>query len=169
MFCIRTIPVTLLAFIRPCASVAGIEEDVFVKVLKRIPLGVIIHMGSKFCLCQDVQFSIASITCIKLQIQWCLRTILLSGDIEKNPGPETLDFRCWNLNSIAAHGFLRVFSMEAYNSVYNYDLIGLVETHLDSTVDEERLSLDGYSLHRNDHPQNIKRCGVGLYVKDSPL
>ena len=57
--------------------------------------------------------------------------------------------------------------MEAYNSVYNYDLIGLVETHLDITVDEERLSLDGYSLHRNNHPQNIKRGGVGLYVKDS--
>ena len=57
--------------------------------------------------------------------------------------------------------------MEAYNSVYNYDLIGLVETQLDSTVDEEILSLDVYSLHRNDHPQNIKRGGVGLYVKDS--
>ena len=57
--------------------------------------------------------------------------------------------------------------MEAYNSVYNYDLIRIVETHLDSTVDEERLSLDGFSLHINDHPQNIKRGGVGLCVKDS--
>ena len=57
--------------------------------------------------------------------------------------------------------------MEAYNSVYNYDLIGLVETHLDSTIDEERLSLDGH--HRNDLPQNTKMGGVGVYVRILPL
>ena len=61
----------------------GIEEDVFVKVLKRIPLGVIIRLRSKFCLCRDVQFSIASITCFKLHIQWYLRIIPLSDDIKK--------------------------------------------------------------------------------------
>ena len=92
---------------------AGIEEDVFVKVLKRIQLDVIIHMRSKFYSCLDVQFSIESNTCIKLQIQWCLRTTLLSCDIEINPGPETLDFCCWNLNSIAAHDFLRVSLMDS--------------------------------------------------------
>ena len=43
----------------------------------------------------------------------------------------------------------------------------VVETHLDTTAEEERLSLDGYSLHKNNHPQNVKRGGVGLYVKDS--
>ena len=57
--------------------------------------------------------------------------------------------------------------MEAYNLVYNYDLIGIVETHLDSTIDEERLALDGYSFHKENHPQNVKRGGVRLYVKDS--
>ena len=57
--------------------------------------------------------------------------------------------------------------MEAYNSVYNYGSIGIVEIHLDRTVDDERLSLDGYSLHRHEHPQNIKMGSVGLYVKDS--
>ena len=49
----------------------------------------------------------------------------------------------------------------------NYDLIGIVEKHLDNTVDESRLSLDGYSLHKSNHPQNVKRGRVGLYVKDS--
>ena len=47
---------------------AGIEKDVFVKALKRIPFGTIIRMRSKFCSCLDVQFSIASITSFKLQI-----------------------------------------------------------------------------------------------------
>ena len=57
--------------------------------------------------------------------------------------------------------------IEAYNSVLNYDLIGIVETHLDSTVDEEGLSIDGYSFIKANHPQNVKRGGVGLYIKDS--
>ena len=60
------------------------------------------------------------------------RTILLSGDVETNPGPATLDFCTWILNSIFARDFLRVSLIEAYNSVYNYDLLGVVETHLDS-------------------------------------
>ena len=49
--------------------------------------------------------------------------------------------------------------MEAYNSVYHYDLIGIVETLLDRTVDEEKLSLNGYAFIKNNHPQNMKRGG----------
>ncbi len=105
-----------------------------------------------------------------LHAQWTVyRTILLSGDIETNPGPPfgSFNFCSWNLNSICAHDFLRVSLIEAYNSVYNYDLIGIVETHLDNTVDETKLALDGYSFHTSNHPQNVKRGGVGLYVKES--
>ena len=103
-----------------------------------------------------------------LHVQWLvLWTVLLSGDVETNPGPETLDFCTWNLNSITAYDFLRVSLIEAYNSVYKYDLIGIVETHLDSTIDKDRLTLEGYSFFKNNHPQNVKRGGVGLYVKDS--
>ena len=107
-------------------------------------------------------------TCYTLHTQWLVfATILLCGDVETNPGPETLDFCCWNLNSIATHDFLRISLIEAYNSVCNYDLMGIVETHLDSTVDEDRLALDGYTFHKENHPQDVKRGGVGLYVKDS--
>ena len=46
--------------------------------------------------------------------QWKIsRIILLSGDVEINPGPNTLDFCCWNLNNIAAHDFLRISLIEA--------------------------------------------------------
>ena len=92
-------------------------------------------------------------------------TILLCGDIEANPGPETLDFCCWNLNSIAAHDFLKISLIEAYNSVCNYDLIGIVETYIDRTVDEDRLALDGYTFHKENHPQDVKRGGVGTLRK----
>jgi len=108
------------------------------------------------------------IICYILCTLWLFsRAILLSGDIETNPGPGTLDFCTWNLNSIAAYDFLRVALLEAYNSVHKYDLIGIVETHLDTTINEARLALDGYTFHKSSHPQNMKRGGVGLYVKDT--
>ena len=144
-----------------------------VELLKRIPFAIIGLICFKNSAVRRIlflysYFYIGCLTCYTLHAQWLVfRTILLSGDIETNPGPDTLNFCTWNLNSITAHDFLRVSLMEAYNSVYNYDLIGIVETHLDSTIDEERLALDGYSFHKENHPQNVKRGGVGLYVKDS--
>ena len=74
-------------------------------------------------------------------------------------------FHSWLGDS--THDFLRVSLIEAYNSLYKYDLIGIVETHIDCTVDEDRLSLDGYTFIKENHPQNVKRGGVGLYVRDS--
>ena len=71
------------------------------------------------------------------------------------------------MNSICAHDFLRISLIEAYNTVYNYDLIGTVETHLDNTVDETKLATDGYSFYKSNHPQNGKQGGVGIYVKES--
>ena len=93
--------------------------------------------------------------------------IMLCGDVETNPGPDTFNFCCWNLNSITSYDFLRLSLFEAYNSVYKYDLIDVVGIHLNDTVDESRLQLDGYSFIKSSHPLNIKRGGVALYVKDS--
>ena len=79
--------------------------------------------------------------------------ILLTGEIEKNPGPNsgTFKFCTWNLNSILAYDFLRVSLLKAYNSVYKYDLIAITETHLDTKVIEEsKLRIDGYTfLNKN--------------------
>ena len=130
-----------------------------VELLKRILLGVIgliryKHAVIKQYLFQYAYFYIACMTCYTLHTQWLVfATILLCRDVETNPGPETLDFCCWNLNSIVAHDFLRISLIEAYNSVCNYNLIGIVETHLDSTVDEDRLALDGYTFYKKNHPQ----------------
>ena len=93
--------------------------------------------------------------------------MLLSGDIEMNPDPDTLSFCCWNLNSITAYDFVRFSLLEAYHSVYNNDLNGIVKTHHDDTVDKDRLALNRYTLYKANHPKNLKRGGVGLYVKDS--
>ena len=141
----------------------------------RMPLGFIYLFGlarHRYSFIKETVFVYAyfyavCMTCYIIYTQWGFRRILVSGDVETNPGPDTLDFCCWNLNSITAHDFLRVSLIEAYNSVYNYDLIGIVETHLDSTIDEGRLAIDGYTFVKSNHPQNVKRGGVGHYIKDS--
>ena len=42
-----------------------------------------------------------------------------------------------------------------------------METHLDSSFDEDKLGLNGYTFIKSNHPDNVKRGGVGLYIKDS--
>ena len=143
-----------------------------VELSKRIPLvvkGLIRYkrFAVKKLLFGYAYFYIVCMVGYTLHSHWVFRAILLSGDVETNPGPDTLSFCSWNLNSIIAHGFLRISILEAYNSVFSYDLIGIVETHIDSTVDEDKLALGGYRFIKNNHPQDIKRGGVGLYVKES--
>ena len=68
-----------------------------------------------------------------------IRLINLSGDIEKNPGPKSysaqyLTICHWNLNSIAAHNFIKVALLKAYFPVHNADIACLSETYPDSSV-----------------------------------
>ena len=55
--------------------------------------------------------------------------------------------------------------LAAYNSALNYDLICLTETFLDSTVDLNNLSINGYNLLRANHLDHVKRGGVYLYYR----
>ena len=59
-------------------------------------------------------------------------------------------------------------SLEAYNSVFNYDFICIIETYLNSTIssDNNNLNISGYNFTRADHPSNSKRGGVCIYYKE---
>ena len=48
-------------------------------------------------------------------------------------------------------------------------IICISETYLDSSIDENTLKLDGYSLIRADYRGNMKRGGVCLYYKENLL
>ena len=84
----------------------------------------------------------------------CMFLLLLicAGDIELNPGPRknnityTFFFCHWNIDSIAAHDFLKLSLLEAYNVDHKFDMICLSETFLDSSVssNDERLNMKGY-------------------------
>ena len=68
--------------------------------------------------------------------------ILLANDIELNPGDKHqyhenfFNFMNWNLNSLGKNNFERVKLIEAHNSLFNYDLISLCETSLNSETDK---------------------------------
>ena len=72
----------------------------------------------------------------------------LRGDVHHNPGPchgNSFRFCHWNLDSIAVNDFIKVPLIEAYNSVYNYDIITLSETYFESSKPNESISLTRFS------------------------
>ena len=73
----------------------------------------------------------------------------------------------WNLNSLSAHNFSKLTQLKAYISTYKHDFICLSETYLDSSIPDNLIEIEGYSLVRADHPDNIKRGGVCIYYKES--
>ena len=97
---------------------------------------------------------------------------MICGDIEINPGPrkdENLSICHWNLNSISAHNFVKFSSLQAFNSIHNFDLICISETFLDSSVaiDDSDLNFNGYNLVRSDHPSDVKRGGICIFYKET--
>ena len=74
-----------------------------------------------------------------------------------------------NLKSITAHNFVKEYLLQAYNAIHNFDLICLSESYLDSSVssDNDNLYIRDYKLVIADHPGNIKRGGVCVYLKNS--
>ena len=97
---------------------------------------------------------------------------LLNGDVELNPGPKrnsrnVFSICHWNLNSMSAHNYVKVFLFKAYIAIHKFDIICISETYLDSSTpsDDSNLEISGYTLVRSDHPSNNKRGGVCIYYK----
>ena len=94
--------------------------------------------------------------------------LLLSGDIEINPGPKrssNIKFCDWNLNDLSAHVFIKVPLVKAFITSIIFDLVCLPETFLDSTIPNNYVNIQtiGYSLLRTDHANDIKR-GCVFYI-----
>ena len=99
--------------------------------------------------------------------------LLLHGDIEPNPGPRNTknhlpSFCHWNLNNLPAHNFAKMLLLKACNTIYKYDVICLSEIYLDSSIPSDYVSLDleGYNLVCADHPNNVKRSGVCVTIRN---
>ena len=96
--------------------------------------------------------------------------ILLSNDIELNPGDFTNSFFTfcnWNVNSLAKDNFQRVDLIEAHNSLYKYDLISLCEVSINDTVEIPEKLLEDYSFIAKNNNTNTRHGGVGLFYKNT--
>ena len=91
--------------------------------------------------------------------------IVMSGEVEVNPGPkrnfcqsQSFLISHWNLKSLITLSFAKVSLLIGYVSVNKVDIVCLSETFLNSKIltDDENLKIPGYSVARDDHPSNIK-------------
>ena len=96
--------------------------------------------------------------------------MLLAGDIELNPGPQSTpgaspppNFQIIHLNVRSLPGHLDEVTEFANSSCP--DILALSETWLDSGVEDSLVSIPGFTIHRTDH--NRHRGGVAVYVSDS--
>ena len=97
--------------------------------------------------------------------------ILLCRDVEWNPGPRLNSSKCfsichWNLTT--SHSFIKVSLLLAYNAIYNFDIICLSESYLNSQIlsNNDKLGIPGYML-RADQPSDNRRGEVCIYYKES--
>ena len=96
--------------------------------------------------------------------------LIISGDIECNPGPENIYNQ--NLSFCQTESRLIILLKSPFwKHITQYtisDLICISETFLDTDYsdDDQRLSLQGYDMIRSDPPSNTKRRRVCIYYKE---
>ena len=85
--------------------------------------------------------------------------LLLSGDVEINPDTDpgylnSLSSCYGNLNSIAAHNFVKMSLLQVYNAINRFDIICLSETSSENSyhTDDDQLTFPGYNLITADNP-----------------
>ena len=101
--------------------------------------------------------------------------LLLSGDIETNPGPTSknnnkLSFGVWNVDSLLCESNPRIPHIEGLDAVKKFDFFGVCETYLNDSIDVNCLKMHGFTNppfrancpSANEH----KKGGVCLYYKD---
>ena len=97
--------------------------------------------------------------------------LIRSGDIEIQPGPikNALKFCHWNLNSVLVHDRIKISLLEAYNSVYNYDILVLGETYLSGKISHDETFIEGFSKNpfRKDDPSGLRKGGLCMYFKEN--
>ena len=116
-------------------------------------------------LCYMLSFGISQLVTGKfIRVQ-----LLRSGNVHPNPGPvdDSLRFCHWNLNGVCARDKIKISLIEAYNSVFHYDIIVLSETYLNESIKDEDIRIEGYSreIFRSDHPNGKKRVGSVYTLK----
>ena len=73
----------------------------------------------------------------------------------------------WKFNSLQQY---KISLIEAYNSLFNYDLTAVSDTTLNQSIDNEHIRIEGFDsdIFRSDHPSNSRVPGrVCIYYKEN--
>ena len=128
-------------------------------------LNTFTHMKSPIFKYKIRNYFFISVLCISLLL------LLLCGDIHPNPGPyrpETPSLSTCHINarSLAKPG--RIDDIyEELCILHEFDIIGVSESHLDSSIPNYQVDLPNYNLCRLD--RNRADGGVALYVRNTLL
>ena len=106
-------------------------------------------------------------------------SILLAGDVELNPGPQSADISS-STESFNVSVFERNFSLVHYNvqsllnkidqiqmELSHFDIIALSEIWLSPTTDDNDIKLINYQHPFREHRQTNNYGGVIAYVRDN--
>ena len=88
----------------------------------------VLKITIKFCILIFLLFNIFQIVFECL----CSLLVMLSGGVEVSP--DCLLICYWNLNSISAYGYSKLFLLNLYNLLHKFDIICLSKTYLDSNT-----------------------------------
>ena len=95
----------------------------------------------------------------------------MAGDIHPHPGQVDvgLKFCHWNLNGIITHDRIKIPLIEAYNSIFHYNIIALSKTVINNSIPDEDIFIEGYTkeIFHSDHPSGDKKGGVRIYFKET--
>ena len=117
----------------------------------------------------SVYILLSSVSDLILAENYISLKLILAGDIHPHPGPvnNSLKFCHWNLNNILTRNKITISLIEAYNSVFHYDLFAISESLLNKSIEDDEIHIEGFSreIFRSDHPSENKVGGVCLYFK----
>ena len=71
------------------------------------------------------------------------------------------------MGGLPTDNFSKKTLLEAFLCVHDFDIVILGESYLTSKIDENELSIDGYSFQRCDNPDDVSRGGIMIYHKSS--
>ena len=91
--------------------------------------------------------------------------LVLSGDIELNPGPPQdtgFQFCCINSRSLLSHDD-KFSSLQSFVDSNDYSIIGITETWFNSNIPDSSLTLNSYNVFRRDRVGS-RGGGVAFYI-----
>lgn len=118
-------------------------------------------------LLKQICLSMPLIYIIPLSLFLCFAILLIiSGNIESNPGPKTLCLSLAHLNARSLNISDKFSEISALILLHNFDIFGVSETWLNHKISDDQIHIPGYSLpHRLDRV-NRPGGGVALFISE---